>query len=55
MNMEGFEKTIDITQGFKEISYCNIPMVDSKILQGRESHFYYNLMSMAENDVMNRL
>lgn len=32
MSMEGFEKTIDINDGFKQISYCSLPMVDNKYL-----------------------
>jgi hypothetical protein len=28
VNNEGFEKTVDIVEKFKEITYCSLPMLD---------------------------
>lgn len=51
MNKEGFEKTVDINDGFKEISYCNVPMVDYPYLKNEEldGHFYYDVTQIEED------
>jgi len=45
MNIEGFEKTVDINDNFKEISYCSVPMVDADYLRNEDlpGHFYYDV------------
>jgi hypothetical protein len=44
MNIEGFEKTIDINSGFTEISYSATPNFDNKyLIDNIDSHYYYDI------------
>lgn len=52
MNADGYEKTIDINDGFKEISYCSLPMVDNNYLKEKDCHYYYDITSVNEADTM---
>ncbi|CDW78106.1 wd-40 repeat protein [Stylonychia lemnae] len=57
MNIEGFEKTVDINDNFKEISYCSVPMVDAHYLKDENmpGHFYYDVSITEEHKTKERL
>lgn len=57
MNIEGFEKTVDILDEFKEISYCSVPMVDCNYLREEDTpgHFYYDVSIIREDATKARL
>jgi hypothetical protein len=50
INNEGIQKTVDILDEFKEISYCTIPMLDINYLRNNpESHFFYDMSITQES------
>ncbi len=43
INREGMEKVVDIQNGFEEIAYGQVPMIDIKDYQDKDKplHFYF--------------
>jgi hypothetical protein len=58
MNREGFQKTIDINDGFREISYCSVPMIHEYNYLRDDSipgHYFFDMTQIPEDDNRTRL